>query len=691
MHEPEDGAPLEAAIAERLEAALAGESASAPAGPGQLLLELAARYAGHALPPTWGWFRELASAYLERVRVVPEGAELPLLALDAAQSASLLAARPAIVGADHLDEVALFQLRNALDQRFRETLAEHRGSVQTLLESYDAGWHGVGRVVLNLAENKKDPDFPFAFMATYTTRLAAGGKAQHQPLGRALSEYAGKGNKAQLTALLVPLQRASAACEWLAEMLRTQEIFEPLKLAVAEAAEVLRDVPRLEQAGVTVRMPQQWGGQRPPRPKVQATVGATAPRGGEGRDSGVGGTALLDFQVSVTLDGEALSEDEIAALLAQTSGLALLRGRWVELDARQLAKAHERFEALARQADEGLTFNAAMRLLAGAETDGQALPRHDARVSSGPSLLIVPASLIGNWSQELTRFAPTLRLVIAHPSSMSAAALAALDGDRLAQHDVVITTYGTAAREASKWITALTWHHLIADEAQALKNPGTRVARRLKNLQARSRIAMTGTPIENRLGDLWSLFDFLKPGLLGSAAAFTAWMKGARGISGDASSAAKSPWGPLRELVKPYILRRKKTDKRIISDHLGSSRIISDHLGSSRVISDHLGSTRQDRARHLVPPLAAPGGALSGGGRRSRREARDQRGHPAARPRARVADALEADLQSPLAVARRWRLEPRRQRQIAAATRDRRDDPGDPGEGPGLHSVPRGE
>ena len=640
LHEPEDGAPIEALLAERFATAFA-------AGEGQLLLELAARHAGYALPPTWVWFRDLAAAYLERVRVVPEGGAVPVFALSDSESEAMLAARPAIVGADHLDEVVLFHLWSALDEAFRAGLATHGGSVQALLGAYDPGWHGVGRVVFNLAENKREPEYPFAFMATYTTRLAAGGKPQHQPLGQALSEYAGKGQKLQLTALLVPVQRAAEQCEWLAEMVRAQEIFEPLKLTVDEAAQVLLDVPRLEQAGVVVRMPQQWGGMRPPRPRVRATVGANAA-------AGIGRDALLDFQVEVTLDGEPLTEEEIAQLLAQASGLALLRGRWVELDARQLAKARERFEKLAREASEGLSFNSAMQLLAGAELHGMDVPdpqwsevhggewleaqlttlravdhavdhaveagRVDGLAGtlrpyqavgvrwldgltqlglgalladdmglgktiqvialmliakarggrSGPSLLVVPASLIGNWSQELARFAPSLRVLVVHTSALSPGDIAALDKTALRAYDVVITTYGMASREASaNWRDAVRWQHLIADEAQALKNAETRAARALKAISAKTRIAMTGTPIENRLGDLWSLFDFLNPGLLGTTSAFNSWMKGARAkvsLAPDATRITASPWGPLRELVKPYILRRKKTDKSIISD-----------------------------------------------------------------------------------------------------------------------------
>ena len=174
-----------------------------------------------------------------------------------------------------------------------------------------------------------------------------------------------------------------------------------------------------------------------------------------------------------------------------------------------------------------------------------------------PTLLIVPASLLGNWQKEATRFAPGLRLALLHPSEMDKEGMDALEQpDVLARHDLIITTYSLCAR--LPWLAAIPWRRVIVDEAQAIKNAGTRQSRAVRKLRAASRIALTGTPIENSLGDLWALFDFLNPGLLGSASAFAALMKHM------ASTPAR--FAPLRRVTAPYILRRMKTDKRIISD-----------------------------------------------------------------------------------------------------------------------------
>ncbi|MCF7785495.1 MAG: DEAD/DEAH box helicase [Prosthecobacter sp.] len=179
--------------------------------------------------------------------------------------------------------------------------------------------------------------------------------------------------------------------------------------------------------------------------------------------------------------------------------------------------------------------------------------------SKAPGLLIVPASLVGNWKAEVAKFAPDLKLFIAHPSQTSREAL-----DHAVQHpaealrgcDAMLTTYQFLQRTES-W-QQHPWSVVILDEAQAIKNPGSASTKAVKRLQATTRIALTGTPVENRPGDLWSLFDFLNPGLLGGSAAFADAVK----------RCAKSSTGfaPLRKLVQPYILRRMKTDRSIISD-----------------------------------------------------------------------------------------------------------------------------
>jgi non-specific serine/threonine protein kinase len=143
---------------------------------------------------------------------------------------------------------------------------------------------------------------------------------------------------------------------------------------------------------------------------------------------------------------------------------------------------------------------------------------------------------------------------------MSSADLKALTPAALAAADLVITSYGSLLRLPA--LVATPWRLAILDEAQAIKTPGAKQTRAAKQIDARARIALSGTPVENRLGDLWSIFDFLNPGLLGSAKAFSAFAK----RMSARSSTASGTYAPLRALVRPYILRRLKTDPSVSAD-----------------------------------------------------------------------------------------------------------------------------
>ena len=157
--------------------------------------------------------------------------------------------------------------------------------------------------------------------------------------------------------LLLPVQRAAAECPWLKTMVEAGEIYHPLRWTPAEAFQLLTDVPRLEAAGVIVRVPTAWRANRPPRPQVTATVGDKPP-------SGLGTDALLDFKMGVSLDGEPLTKAEIEQLLAASNGLHLVRGRWVEVDRERLQQMLDEFRSVeTAAAKDGLSFGEAMRCL----------------------------------------------------------------------------------------------------------------------------------------------------------------------------------------------------------------------------------------------------------------------------------------------------------------------------------------
>ena len=639
---------MDAALANRLEVAFAS-------GGGQGLLALALNETSTALPADLAYWRDFAGRFMTAVCTQPDQTELlagsvaPLkhAPLDNAGLEALAAAAPPMWGGEYLTASALAGLWQATDEALAAELAASGQPLPAFLKDRNAAWNMVGRVHFNLAENRKDDDAPFAFMATYTTRLAANAKAQHLPLGRALQEYAGAGERDRLLSLLVPVQKAAEHCTWLKALVDAGEIYHPLRWTPADAQAFLKDVPQLERAGIVVRMPANWRMGRPNRPKVTASVGTKSP-------SLMGVDAMLDFDFGVSLDGETLSAAEVKQLLAGTDGLALVRGKWVEIDQARLASTLAQFEAISRRAGkDGLSFFDAMRLVAGADIEADAgeasaaadwsqtiagpwltealaalrqpgddadpgpglkatlrpyqrtgvawlhllarlrlgacladdmglgktiqvialllvlkrdlapTRRTKARAAAKPSLLVVPASLIGNWSAEIARFAPSLTALIVHPSALAADEFKQLSTHRLEAADLVITTYGALQRVPT--LQAMAWRLVILDEAQAIKNAGTKQTKAVKLLKSEGRIAMTGTPIENSLGDLWSLFDFLNPGLLGTAKAFTTFTKRLADKAAN-QDAPKISYEPLRNLVRPYILRRMKTDKSIIAD-----------------------------------------------------------------------------------------------------------------------------
>ncbi len=179
------------------------------------------------------------------------------------------------------------------------------------------------------------------------------------------------------------------------------------------------------------------------------------------------------------------------------------------------------------------------------------------RPQPGPTLLVCPMSLAGNWQREAERFTPDLRVHVHHGAGrLTGAELAAA----LTAADLVITTYAIAARDAGQ-LAGIRWTRVVCDEAQNIKNPAARQAQAVRSLPADSRIALTGTPVENRLAELWSIMEFTNPGLLGAAEKFRTAFAIPIERHGDTEAAER-----LKRITAPFILRRLKTDSSIISD-----------------------------------------------------------------------------------------------------------------------------
>jgi superfamily II DNA or RNA helicase len=385
--------------------------------------------------------------------------------------------------------------------------------------------------------------------------------------------------------------------------------------------------PLLAGAGFGVLLPDWAGGSRKRlgikmTARTRRTAGAAAPAA----ESRFGMNDLVDFRYDLAIGDDSLDPEELEELARLKVPLVRLRGQWVELDDRHLQAALKFLERsragtmtaaealqdglgavdddlpvvgveadgwlgdlLSGQADRRLapvptpaSFRGELRpyqerglawlsflgelglgaVLAddmglGKTLETLALLAKHKETGPGPTLVVCPMSLVGNWQREAERFTPGLRVHVHHGADR-------LSGEELTgalnAADLVITTYGLAARDQEA-LSQLQWARVVCDEAQNIKNAATRQARAVRALPARSRIALTGTPVENRLADLWSIMEFARPGLLGPAERFRTRFAVPIERNGDEEAA-----GRLKRITGPFILRRLKTDKAIISD-----------------------------------------------------------------------------------------------------------------------------
>jgi len=627
-------APPDAGTDQRLEKKIAQHFAASQA---EGLFALATERMDRPPNPSFAYWRDFAARYLTELCHTPEIAGAARTAIPPPAPADLAAMLwnvPPLPGAEYLTESVLCEAWTDLDAWARRKAAGYADGLAGFLKDRAALWHQVGRVCFHLAENRRDPEYPFAFLATYAPGLTGTARVQYLPLSKALREYAGVQDKKTLIKLLSPVQLAAEKSKLAQELVESGDLYQPLAWTPREAYRFLKDIPVLEESGVLVRVPDWW--KKRSRPRVGVTIG-------DKRQKKFDADSMLDFRVQLALGDQELSEAEWRELMAADEGLVFLKGQWVEVDRDQLAEALDHWKRVERVAQDGLSFVEGMRLLAGAPLDlssregddpqqewsfvkagqwlGQVLedlrnPERLEEVQPGtelqatlrkyqetgvgwlwflsrlglgacladdmglgktiqvlallavlkkksdakPSLLVVPASLLGNWKSEMQRFTPTLRGKFVHPSETPREEL-----ERMAQQpeaalqdaDVVFTTYAMLQRQT--WLLDIRWQLAVIDEAQAIKNPAAGQTKAVKRLKAEARIALTGTPVENRLSDLWSLFDFLCPGLLGSQHKFKEFIK-------VLNAGEQQGYAPLRRLIQPYILRRLKTDKRIIAD-----------------------------------------------------------------------------------------------------------------------------
>ncbi len=365
---------------------------------------------------------------------------------------------------------------------------------------------------------------------------------------------------------------------------------------------------------ITCNIPMRWR-KRKGNLKLSVSVGD--------REGALSADNLISFDMKVYLNGVEVSQSELEEMQEMTDELFLFRGRWVELSKKDISQVLSAIKSLNRQFADGIEFSQAFRaFLASDQLLSKQYDGFELEIKSGvwlrnissalstphmldsielgrdfisklrpyqlsgvkwlafmkkiglgaclsddmglgktaqvialleqmrvngeyPSLVVIPASLLQNWQNEFKKFAPKIKYKVLHNSFGENH----INSERV---DVYITTYSMVSR--INGIFDIEWKCVVLDEAQAIKNPATIQSRAVKKLKAKQKIVMTGTPVENSALDLWSIFDFLNPGLLGTSQRFMQTVQKNENMQ------------RLKELVRPFILRRLKTDKSVITD-----------------------------------------------------------------------------------------------------------------------------
>jgi non-specific serine/threonine protein kinase len=578
------------------------------------------------LSPSLAFWRDVASSFAEKLALLPDLEDAPetaMVDLGEDEAREWLAVAPLCPGAEHLHPDLLRRLWSTLNDTFRRLIKAYDGTVAAFIHAYRPNLQLAGRIFFHLVENTRGTA-PFAFLATYATRLGGDGTSRHLPLKYALQEYGNDRDK--LLELLGTVYRAARDSTLLSQLLESGAIFHPLGWEPNDAYTFLQEVPLYEKSGILCRIPNWWSA-KSAGARLHVSIGTEQP-------AFVGMDAILRCVPSLAIDGVPISAEEARQLLQASAGLALIKNKWIAVDKEKLQQALDAYEKMRPLLEEGgLTLREALALqLSPDKLLGDAPAALDVGVSYGAwfedvtrklsnphlvktvapaagfratlrpyqqeglnwlgfldslgfgacladdmglgktiqllaflsvktmpkttSLLVVPASLMANWRNEIDKFSPELAYYIAHPGSMSPSQQTELSIDDVSRYDLVITTYAMVQRYP--WLQTFHWDYVILDEAQVIKNPATQQTRAVKKLHAAQRIILTGTPVENRLSDLWSLFDFLNPGLLGNLQEFKTFT---RTLHSDPAG-----YGRLRKVISPYILRRLKTDQSIISD-----------------------------------------------------------------------------------------------------------------------------
>ena len=488
-----------------------------------------------------------------------------------------------------------------LTRLFKKEIAHYPHTIADYYQEKGLSFAVSGQIFFHLAESKR-AQYPFAFMASYTE--LENGHVQHYALAHALEKY--KHDQAYILQLISSLSTLEKESSLISKLLNTGELFQPVYFSDEEANQFLHELELYERVGIRAKVPRWWARvHQPAKVQLKVETGAAFSK-----------DKLLSFRPEIEYNGITVSPDELEEFLRMSEGLHAFKGTWIEVDHKRITELLAKANDLHEQTRGGLSlldslqlatknqdfldiscvlsyFKEALNKLTTCENytlpasvhanlrayqmQGylwlramdelnlgviladdmglgktlqiiaylDALRTQKAAARSPRNVLIVmPSSLLANWEEELKKFAPSAPFVTYHGKTRSIGPF------------ITLTSYGMLKREAA--LLQQQWDVVILDEAQAIKNTSSQQTKAVKLLHSRMRIALTGTPIENDLMDLFSIFDFILPGYLGSAYSF---QKYARMLETKTHG-----YQQLQQATAPFIMRRVKTDKAIISD-----------------------------------------------------------------------------------------------------------------------------
>lgn len=523
---------------------------------------------------------------------------------------AIISAIPLCSGSEYINDEWIEYNWQLFEEWLYNTINSYDGPIEACLSNYFPNFNEADRTYFHLVETENDK-YPFGFLVTYTTVVNA--KVKHMPLSYALEEF--KNDDKQLLKLLTKIFKASGRCEILESIIENGQIFDPNYLTIQEAYQLLKQSDYITSCGIGFRFPFWW--KKKNKIHTSVTVGETIESGlslkallsvglkfrfGDkdltvdeilelrGLEEGL--IKLNDMWVEIDHEklaellelyydlinefGEGIPFMEFVKMLQDPDSLININddieiesGEWLtnfynhERNSTDKFKLSTNFTGTLRDYQaKGVNWLYDMLTIGfgpcladdmGLGKTIQILAIVGTLIEEGKInnvLLIVPSSLVGNWLAERDKFMPNLDMFVLDKTEKK---LMEMD---FSKKGIYLSTYKMVSLRES--INTREWDLIILDEAQAIKNANTKQTKAIKAINSKNRVIMSGTPIENSLMDLHSLFDFTNPGLLGSKNEFSKIMKKAKDNTHIYSN--------LRKVVEPFVLRRLKTDKNIIND-----------------------------------------------------------------------------------------------------------------------------